>query len=187
MSSLIGLAIWMFAIVFIMMPMSAVVLHDFHQTTQFTKSICSGTELREQNTHSNGICTSGTVLTCLSFVNGTCIPPIKMVQLYFPSVNKLLACESNSKVKSWQAGLGATASFTCLIDGPNKHDQPKGISELYDKVAGWAIMMVAGILILLCTACVGIYIACCSSNDSSQAKAARNTAREPIKFTSSTA
>jgi hypothetical protein len=151
--TIVSMILAMFIVAGIFLPLSGIVINDWAKSRKFTEHHCSGEELHDLDISSGGLYARGTVQTCttISSTNKTCVTP---VELYYPPVNWLLAGRKTEDVKSWAAGLGSAQTFTCLLDGESR----KGISSVYDKIAGWFVMLIIGALCAIILLAIPVYL-----------------------------
>lgn len=126
-----------------MLPISIVVVNDYHATQGYDVTTCSSTALGKLTIKTPaGVASGGTITTCISDDDGNCTSN-STIELYYPPIKNYLLVEDAeiSKVKSWAAGLGSGTSFQCHVD----YESGEGVSALYDKIAGWYIMILVSL------------------------------------------
>lgn len=127
----------------IFLCMSGIVINDFIATQSFSNTLCSGNHI-VQHVESGGVCSWGTVESCVSRLNGTCIDNTTVTLFYPPLENsKYLICKTTESVHSWVAGIAGAESLSCYLNS----DGTYGITTHSDAIAGWSFMMMIGILL----------------------------------------
>lgn len=146
----------------ILLPMSALVVNDFCITLGYSITTCSGIELTRLATKSSGQYAHGTINTCVSNDNGTCVSPRINVQLYYPPIKHwLLIGENTQAVKSWAAGLAAANSFECRVDDLVSNGETRdGISTLFDRFAEWCVSLIIAVLVWIAFILYGCHVFC---------------------------
>lgn len=141
----------------VMLIIGFVVMTDFWATQKYESQVCSGAT-QHLDVDSGGVCAHGTVTT--NYGPSTSANWTGVVKLYFPPIEHwLLICKDTEDVKTWAAGLGSAATFECLVENPG--DNPaKGISTLFDSIAGWYALWIIALIIVIIYI-VGIMFACC--------------------------
>lgn len=133
----------------IMLPLSAIVVNDYRITKGYQPSLCSGTTLSEAKVDTSGLCGHGTVRTCVSHANGTCVVPMVAVELFYPPIaHHHLVCEKSDKSRAWLASLGGVNSFSCRVEN-EAMGLRKGISTLYHQIIGWGFMLTVCIILII--------------------------------------
>jgi uncharacterized membrane protein len=140
----------------VMLPMSSVVVHDYVKTRRFTSETCSGI-LTHTDIHTSLVnCARGKAVT--KFQNSSGLFD-RSVELYYPSVNWVLACEKESDVSDWLSGMSASVSFRCYIDSPEDlTGLPDGIQTHYSRIGGWIAMMVISVILIILMICGLVYL-----------------------------
>lgn len=132
----------------VMTTIGGVVVSDYVETKHYSPYVCDG-NVDHLHTDTNGIAYYGTLSTWILDQNNNRTSP---VVLYFPPINHWeLLLTKHGEVQTWASGLVGVQSFTCWVDESMKSTSEvlRGITGLFDGIAGYGSLLAIGCLILL--------------------------------------
>lgn len=142
------LIVAMASFVCISLPITSIIIHDYHNTLSYVEGTCNGLTLSNLSTVStNGVFYRGSV-NVISTVNNTKYSS----SLYYPPLKHWQLCvETKESINYWYDSLNKTGEFTCYIN--INHGGNLAIVYWLD-IMGYYVIFTLSLLIITATSIV---------------------------------
>lgn len=157
----------------ISLPLSSIVLHDYHKIQHYTQASCNGTSISNFTIYNKyNLFYKGTVNLNVTF-NKTLYNGL----LYYPPIqNWAIVMDTKYNINKWYKSLSKNSSFVCYIDLNNLDN----FSKLYYVIEPWMEVFIYYILLSISLAIISGYLVVLCFTECEKVKAANKKYNEYI-------